>query len=236
MERFLIAELVVEMAAHYEPLLSRSRAYLYQGEKQAIADISLSEAYRQHLQEKYPEAEDALLEYMATGSNFYTLLLLFQGMMLHASAVEVDGKAYLFSAPSGTGKSTHTALWLQLFGERARIINDDKPALRQKEDGFFVYGTPWSGKTSQNINCKVPLQGIAFLQRSEKNSIERISAKEALPLILDQTVRPASAERYDLLFPILEKLVSVTPIYRLRCNMDPEAAKISYQAMKEELK
>ncbi len=233
MDRYRIAELIVDLTAKYEPLRSQAKAYRYEGSEKAIADISISDSYLQQLRRNHPEGQDPLFEYLGTGSNFYTLLLSFQGMMLHASAVEIDGKAYLFSAPSGTGKSTHTALWLQLFGERARIINDDKPALRWQEETFFVYGTPWSGKTSLNINCKVPLQGIAFLQQSTENTIERISTKEALPQLLDQTVRPGNPNQYDFLLQVLEKLVQTVPIYRLHCNMDPEAAKVSYQAMKE---
>ena len=73
-------------------------------------------------------------------------------MLLHSSAVVVDGYAYLFSADSGTGKSTHTGLWKQHFGDRAYIINDDKPAIRKVDGEWYVFGTPWSGKTDTSVN------------------------------------------------------------------------------------
>ena len=84
---------------------------------------------------------------------------------------EESYRVFYIKGGSGTGKSTHTALWLKNFAPRASIINDDKPAIRIQKDGIFVYGTPWSGKTDQNKNVKVPLQGIAFLERGEENSI-----------------------------------------------------------------
>ena len=91
------------------------------------------------LREKAPYLDLDTCEYMTTGSSFYRQLLDFNGMLLHASAVMVDGKAYLFTAPSGTGKSTHTRLWLQQFGERAAILNDDKPALRFENGKWYAF-------------------------------------------------------------------------------------------------
>ncbi len=113
---------------------------------------------------------------------------------LHSSAVVVDGYAYLFSADSGTGKSTHTGLWLEHFKEKAFIINDDKPVLRLENGQWFVYGTPWSGKTDLNINVKAKLGAIVFLERAKENHITPIEVKEAIPLFFNQTVRRLKRE------------------------------------------
>lgn len=233
MSYYRIAGLPVVMTPHYEPLLSRSVPYLAPETEPPVSCVDLDPERLRFLQNKYPYASPDLLEYTGTGTRFYTLLLHFGGMMLHSSAVEMDGYAYLFSAPSGTGKSTHTALWLREFGDRASILNDDKPALRATKEGVFAYGTPWSGKTDLSVNKKVPVRGIAFLSRSETNRIRRMTSAEAIPLFLEQTARPADPGTYDLLFTVLERILKQVPVYALECNMEPEAARLSYQTMKE---
>lgn len=102
-------------------------------------------------------------------------------LMTHGSTVAVDGKAYLFTAKCGTGKSTHTRLWRQVFGSRARMVNDDKPFLKLTEDGVLACGSPWSGKHGLDTNITVPLQGICILERGQENRIRRIPPEEALP-------------------------------------------------------
>lgn len=171
-------------------------------------------------------------EYMSTGSSFYSQLLYYDGVMIHSSAVVVDGRAYIFSAPSGTGKSTHTKLWLKKFGpDRAYILNDDKPALRIIDGKAYAYGTPWNGKSSESVNAKVPLAGICVLRQGAVNKIERHSGSKALFDLLNQTMRPSSQMWRDKLINSLSQLVATVPIWRLECNMEMEAAEVSYNAM-----
>ena len=227
---YKIAELEVFMEPKHEPLLSQSKAYLASSSGKTDSDLTLSEETLARFRKRYPEASDALIEYMVTGSVFYRSLIAHNGFLLHSSAVILDNKAYLFSAPSGTGKSTHTSLWLKEFPD-AEILNDDKPAVRILEDGIFVYGTPWSGKTDQNINRKVPLQGIAFLERGQENTIAPMSSMKALENLLNQTVRPGEKEYASKLFDLLDQILKRVPIYQLTCNMNPEAAHVSYETM-----
>ena len=147
----------------------------------------------------------------------------------------MDGKAYLFSADSGTGKSTHTKQWQKYFGEdRALIINDDKPAIRKEKSGWTVYGTPFSGKTDENLNRKAVLQGICMLERGEQNTIERIGVWEAIPLLMRQTIVPRNEELAGELLEILDQLLSEVPIYRLKCNISEEAVLTAYEMMRGE--
>ena len=88
-------------------------------------------------------------------------------LMTHGSTVAVDGKAYLFTAKCGTGKSTHTRLWRQVFESRAAMVNDDKPFLKITEAGVLACGSPWSGKHGLDTNITVPLQGICILERGK---------------------------------------------------------------------
>ena len=172
--------------------------------------------------------------YMESGTQFYRALLDFNGMMLHASAVAVDGKAYLFSGQSGIGKSTHTGLWQQTFGDKVKLFNDDKPALRRLDGEWYAYGTPWSGKHGININMKVPIAGICFLKRGEENKIRRLSPIEALPQVLMQTLRKfKDAERLSLMLALVDRLVQEVPVYELYNRPEAEAALLSYETMRK---
>ena len=191
------------------------------------ADMDLTKGFEAFFKNKAFSLEEAQHAY--TAGAFYSGLLKYQGLMMHSSAVVVDGKAYLFSAVSGTGKSTHTRLWLTQFGEGAYILNDDKPALRLIDGVWYACGTPWSGKHDLSRPECVPLQGIAMLSRSQTNHIEPYSGAAAVFALLEQTLR-LDQKRAELL-ELLDKLVIQVPIWKLHCNMDPEAAVVAFNAM-----
>ena len=179
----------------------------------------------------HPGLSDDVGEYMSLGARFYDQLLKFGGFMLHSSAVVVDNKAYLFTADSGTGKSTHTENWLKYFGEKAFILNDDKPALRFINGKWFAYGTPFSGKHDLSENIGVEIAGIAVLNRAETNSIERFSGIKATAEILKQVNKPADAKSRIIVLELLDKLVTNVPIWKLDCNKEIDSARIAYEAM-----
>ena len=203
----------------------------YRTEEQGSPDIVLEkERYRP---EKWPTLSYEKAIYMESGFQFYFKLLDFSGMMLHASAVALDGRAYLFSGPSGMGKSTHTRLWQSTFGENAKVFNDDKPALRLLDGRWFAYGTPWCGKDGININMKVPLAGICFLRRGDKNEIRRLSMQEAAARILGQTPwKFKKVENLDNLLKLVDQLVRDIPVYELFNKPEPEAARLSHETMR----
>ncbi|MDE6471175.1 MAG: hypothetical protein K2L19_09175 [Eubacterium sp.] len=179
-----------------------------------------------------PELVQDDWEYMLTGSDFYTELLKFDGILLHSSCIVVDNKAYAFSADSGTGKSTHTQLWLKHFGDRAYMLNDDKPAIRMIGDEVYACGTPWSGKYDYSSPRVVPLAGICFLERSENNWIKKADTGRAVFNIFSQTVRKLNADKMENLFDVLEQIFAKVPLYELGCNISEEAMLTSYNAMK----
>lgn len=181
----------------------------------------------------HPGVSDDVGEYMSLGTVFYDRLLKYDGFMLHSSAVVVDSKAYLFTADSGTGKSTHTALWRELFGDKAIILNDDKPALRFNNGKWYAYGTPWSGKNDLSANLKAEVAGIAVLKRAEKNSIERYYGVEAISSVFKQVNRPKNELARAKVLELLDKLMVNVPVWNLNCNKDIEAARISYEAMSQ---
>lgn len=208
-----------------------SRCEEYFDNSGAGCDIEILES--EYKVENWPtlSKEDAI--YLESGFQFYRKLLPFGGLMLHASAIELDGRAYLFSGPSTVGKSTHTKLWQQIFVDRATVFNDDKPALRKMGDTWFAYGTPWCGKDGINKNMKVPLAGICFLKQGTENSIRRLSNAEAVGMILSQTNHKFRyVERLDLMLTLVDQMVREIPIYELTNRPEPEAARLSYETMR----
>ena len=187
---------------------------------------------RDAVRERFPDMSEGDCEYFATGQTFYRKLLQFDGMLLHSSAVAVDGRGYLFTAMPGTGKSTHTALWRRVLGDdRVRLFNDDKPALRWEDGRFYAYGTPWSGKTDLNLNIRVPLAGICVLCRGEENRIERFGGMDALVTLMEQTLRPQDAKGRERLMSLMDRLLTHVPVWKMHCNMKPDAAWMSYTTM-----
>ena len=128
----------------------------------------------------------------------------------------------MFSANSGTGKSTHTGLWQETF-EDVEIINDDMPVIRKQGGTWYLYGCPWSGKTEKNLNKQVPLKALVFLERGQINEIERIYAPECVFRILNQTIVPPHKELAEKVMNNIGDLVRDVPIYRLKCTISKEA-------------
>lgn len=176
---------------------------------------------------------DAQLEITAIQRKIAEGMFAYDTLLFHGSAVAVDDKAYLFTAKSGTGKSTHTKLWRQLFGNRALMINDDKPFLRILPDGVLVCGSPWNGKHKLGNNVMVPLKAICILERGEENSISRVSAEEAVPMLLQQSNRPTKAPLVAKYMELLDALAGSVEFYRLQCNTAPDAAEVAYHAMRD---
>ena len=231
---YKIAGLNVGYEPRYDLLRLRSEKYLCNEEAEFKIGIS-DDMIEQQINYYKDIMEGANLEYLWVGTAFNLKLLEYNGMYLHSSTVVVDGKAYSFSAPCRTGKSTHTSLWLKMLGDRAYIINDDKAASRKIDDKFYVFGTPFSGKNDINVNTSVELGGICFVEQSETNLIERLSNDEALSLLISQTVRPSNPDRMILLCDFLDDLLKNIPIYKLKCNISLEAAELSYKTMSRRL-
>ena len=153
-------------------------------------------------------------------------------LMLHGSTVSVDGRAYLFTAPCKTGKSTHTRLWRERFGPRAIMVNDDMPFLQITSDRVLAYGSPWCGKHGLDTNMCVPLQGICFLHRGKENVIRRIEPECGIAALRRQMHTPADVSLLQSARSLVEMLVEKVPLWEMYCNTEPDAARISYLAMR----
>ena len=174
---------------------------------------------------------DPFLERAAIQRAFAEFLFDFGILLFHGSAIAVDNEGYLFTAHSGTGKSTHTRLWKQVFGERAVIVNDDKPFLELAEAGILLHGSPWSGKHGLDANICVPLKGLCILERSVENTIRPATADEALGMLQKQAYRPINAEKEVEFLSLTRRLADLVSLWKLSCTKEQAAAQIAYNAM-----
>ena len=176
------------------------------------------------------ETSDGYSEALAIYRKICEYLLDDDIILFHCSALELDGKAYLFTAPSGTGKSTHARLWRERFGERVTMINDDKPLLEVRDSGITVYGTPFAGKENLQTNTSAPVAGIVILHQAPENSIRKMTPREAYPMLLNQTYRRKDPEGMIRTLDLVQK-VSELPIYSLGCTISQEAVELAYRAL-----
>ena len=153
-------------------------------------------------------------------------------LLFHGSAIAVDGEVYLFTAHSGVGKSTHARLWRQAFGDRAFMVNDDKPLLRISESGILVCGTPWDGKHHLSRNTMLPLRAVGVITRGTENRVEELSLAEAYSLLLQQSYQSNNAENMKRVLQYVHRITTGVPVRRVICNRDPEAAFVSYEGLR----
>ena len=240
-KKYKIAERVVEINSLYEKVHNYCSDY----ETDETADFSVSITPDDIVYEKQktdseyayeglplPNFSDALLEETAVYRKIGEKMPDYDTIIFHGSVIAVEGQGFLFTAKSGTGKSTHTRLWREYLGEKAVMVNDDKPMLKITDNGVIAYGTPYNGKHHLGCNMSVPLKAICILTRGEKNSIVRIDKKEAYAMLLQQVYRPNDPVQMAKTLKLLDKMAENVGLYKLACNMDIEAAKVAYNGMK----
>lgn len=228
-----LADLIIEVKSRYRYTFDFCKNYIYEGNALPEFTVFATDEDIEKERKSSPDFSDDILENTCIYRNICREILAYDGMLIHSAAISVDNIGYMFSANSGTGKTTHMNLWLHKFGDRAFVINGDKPIIRKVKNQFKVYGTPWCGKEGLNSNVGVPLKGITILERAEENSIIRADNKEALLFLLTQTPIPKEMKYLELMYKNLDELLKTVSVYRLCCNMEPEAAEISYKKMSE---
>ena len=241
-----MAEFCMKIAGHTALVRSRfdstkdyCNAYLSDGEPEFTITVTpedlafeqaelLAEAKAEGMKPR--KFTDPFLDRAAIQRGFADHLFEKDVLLCHGSTVAVDGKAYLFTARCGTGKSTHTRLWREVFGDRAVMVNDDKPFLILTESGVLACGAPWSGKHGLDTNITVPLAGICILERGPENVIRPADPAEALPRLLHETHCPAGREeRFQAL---VARLADLVPLWHMECTKDPQAAEVAHGAMR----
>lgn len=182
---------------------------------------------------RLPGCSPAYWEFVCLHRALAERLPLYDGMVIHAGAMELGGRAYLFLGPSGIGKTTHLLLWRQCFPE-ARIINGDKPVLRLREGRLWAFNTPWQGRERLGTDLSAPVEGLCFLSQSRENRIRPLTPEDALLPMERQIYFPKGREAAERFLPLLDRLLTQCPIWALECDATPAAAFLSYQVLTQE--
>ena len=206
--RILVADLVTELEPRYDDSRELAEPFRYEGSRETDIKLHVSDKLLNNLMEKAAAGTTVgKMENFALGNDFNRKAIAFSTMLIHSSALVYDGGAYLFSADSGVGKSTHTRLWLQAFGDTVHILNDD------------------------TLNESYPLQAVIFIDRGETNSVRVPDNKEVIQRLYFQTAHMVNAATAVQMLDNIEKLLSLTRFYVLTCNMELSAAYTAFDAV-----
>lgn len=220
---------------YFRPYLSQDTPAFFFTVTREDIDFERRFLYEEALEEGFRVRNfpDPFLERAAIQRKFAEALFDRNILLLHGSTIAVDGSAYLFTARSGTGKSTHTRLWRELFGSRAVMVNDDKPFLKFTADAIWACGAPWSGKHGLDSNIAVPLKGICLLERGTENRIVPMEDTQILEFLQKQCHIPKDPAKLPQLQALLTELTQRISLWHMTCTKDPEAARTAYSAMSQ---
>lgn len=239
-KNYKIAGKVVQVNSIYEDVHIYCKEYISNEKPDYIVTTSIDdicfERYKSEREDIKEGIEirrfsDEYLEELAVYRKIADKMIEYDTILFHGSVVAVEGEAYLFTAKSGTGKSTHTSLWKEYFGERAIMVNDDKPLIHI-ENECIVYGTPYNGKHGIGNNISVPLKALCILERSETNIIKPVSKEDVYSMLLQQSYRPTDLNKLKKLLELIDKLAEKVKLYKLGCNISMQAVEVAYNGMK----
>ena len=226
---FKISDIIFEIEYKYRLANELLKEYLYEGETQPTEFISITDSDIEFEKQHAETFEPAVLEMGAILRKYAEICITkHKGLIFHASAIKYNDGAYLFTAHSGTGKSTHTSLLKELLGDKVEFINDDKPTLKFTDNGVIVYGNPWCGKHLRGNNLSAPLKAIIKIERGENNKVESISPNNMLPTLFEQSYKSNKSENAGMLLEYFFTLLNGVKLYKLTCNKDISAAKLSF--------
>ena len=226
--KYLIADLATEMEPKHSNLKILAKPFEYCGDRNTDISLSVSDEHINSLIKRMvPGTTIGAAEEFAYAGIFCKSIIKYNAMLIHSSAIEYNGKAYLFSADSGVGKSTHTSLWRKAFGNDVKMINDDKPVVRIFDGKAVAYGTPFDGGSGIANNISAPLGAVVFIERGENNSIRKAKTPEIIKKLYFSTAHFVSRDTADKMLTNFENLLSCTDFYIMTCNMDISAAYIA---------
>ena len=180
-------------------------------------------------------ADSPGIDYAVTGIMFNIVIrnrvLFHQGIVIHASAIEYNGKGIIFSAPSGTGKSTQAGLWETFLG--AKVLNDDCPVVKIENGQISICGTPCSGSRDKFLNSSAQLSAVVMLEQACENTIRTLSNAEAISYLMPRCFLAYNDQNLmDMAIKHLEEIICAVPVYLLECRPDREAVELVYQCIK----
>ncbi len=229
-----LAGIPVQFDNRYPQLERLCRGYETDEDPRITLSVTQEEIEQERAQSQ-GNFSDGYLETICLYRKLALEMLRFDTFVMHASVLSVNGQGYAFLAPSGTGKTTQTRLWLEHFGDDACVVNGDKPLIRMiPADGgyqFLAYGTPWCGKEGMNSNQHVPMRAMFLVQRASEPSCIPVSTDISLPLVFRQLLLPKQPQALDHMLDLADHLLNTVPCWLLRCNMKDESVTAAFDAV-----
>ena len=220
-----IAGLAVGIENRYSHIVRKARDYITEREADFTVSVSEDEIDRE-MKDSGTNFERGYYEGIISYRKIAEILPRYDAILFHGSVILVNGLAYIITANSGVGKTTHTRLWMSEFSD-VKILNGDKPIVRFFDGVPYACGTPWQGKEGFGENIRAKLSAIAFLKRGEANVAKQIEPSDAVVRFMSQIYLPKkSAMALTKTMMLADKLIKNTRLVELECNMQPEAAHV----------
>ena len=229
-----IADLSIGIENRYEHILLQARDYITDSEPVFTVSVSEEEIDAERVRSA-TDRPRGYYESIVAYRKIAARLPEHDAFLFHGSVIEYRGLAYIITANSGVGKTTHTRLWMREFAGEVDIINGDKPIVRLIDGTPYAFGTPWQGKENYGKNACARLGGIAFLERGAVNLAGRISPSDAVTRFMKQIYIPKhSAAATVKTMSLADRVIRGVRLILLECNMEPEAAHVCRAALTED--
>lgn len=220
----------MRVTCRYESTREYCRDYLCTDDGVPDLEVQVSDQELAHTLQAVPGIDEPWAEFTALYRPLARFLPEKNGFVIHGASIHYGGRAYLFTAPSGTGKTTHIRLWKRYLGQDVGIVNGDKPVITVGSE-VQIHGTPWAGKERWQRNLSFPLAGICLVNRGMENKVEKVSADAYLPFLLGQLFFGGEAPQVAKTMELLDATLSRVPVYRMECDMSRQAVECSFEAL-----
>ncbi len=229
---YSIAGVIVKLTYLFDWTGRYFERYACDSDKEIDVELTITPSDIENEGKIFPNNPDYFLENLAILRKLSKILLVdYNALLFHGSSVKYKDKGYVFTAPSGTGKSTHTKLLKEYLGDELSYINDDKPILRVVDGKVYVCGSPWNGKHGRGQNISAVLKGVCIVTRAKENKIEKVSPQLALKFLFEQSLGFDDEKTAGKVLEILSQITMQADFYVLYCNKDIGAAKCSFEGM-----
>lgn len=226
-----LAGLIIEVDTISPRTCILCREYLQDGEPDFKIKVTKEDIYKEYIASGCIKNNEINLETLAAYRKIVEKALYYDTILMHGAVIAIGNNSYMFSAPSGTGKTTHIKLWLNNV-DGCYVVNGDKPLIRIQNDKVYACGTPWSGNEHLNKNVITSLKSIVIMERAECNSIEKISFSQVYPYLIQQTFRPRDVEKVKKVLSLLSRLYGKVSFWRFQCNnFNDDCFEVAYNAL-----
>ncbi len=232
MTTLLLADLVIQIKHKYGYIRKHGKDYIYEGDRPVDIYIEITQEDIEN-ERKMADGNffDNYLEYICAYRKIANEIIKFDAFVMHGTVISVEDRGIIFTALSGTGKTTHMLYWQELLGDKLTVINGDKPIIRFFDGVPYAFGTPWAGKESFHTNARVELKDICLIERADINEVVPLTGFQVVSVFVKQIYKPSNPDLINKTFDLANNLLSNCNLRKIRCIKDISAAKTAYSTI-----